>query len=438
MKSNTISWLFSERSFTMSEKRRDNKGRVLQNGESQRKDGKYEFKYVDADGTRRSAYSWKLVDTDKVSKGKRCDISLRELEKRIRRDLEDGINTHSANSKTLNDMFDIYIESKTEIKQSTRTGYKYMYNQFVRNTIGRKRLNTIKYSDIKRFYNSLMTENGFKPSSMDNVNNVIHPTLTMAVRDGYIRTNPSSGVMAEIKKSHCFEKPKRHALTEEQQSLFVDYVANSKQYCHWLPLLTVFLGTGCRVGEVIGLTWDDCDFEENIISINHNLIYRQQDSGRCEMHITTPKTESGKRVVPMVEAVRNALLQEKEKQQMVDRDSDVIDGYTDFVFKNRFGNAHKPQTINRAIKRIYQECNKAEMKRAKEENREPVIIPHFSVHHLRHTFCTRFCENEVDLKIIQEIMGHSDISITMNIYNEATLERKKQSFARLEDKIKIC
>ena len=171
---------------------------------------------------------------------------------------------------------------------------------------------------------------------------------------------------------------------------------------------------------------------------NHNLIYRQQDDGKCEMHITTPKTEAGKRIVPMFEAVRKALLQEKKQQMKHGFNSTVIDGYSGFVFTNRCGYVHNPQTINRAIKRIYKACNEQETERAKKEHRQPVLIPHFSVHNLRHTFCTRFCENETDLKIIQEIMGHSDITTTMNIYNEATKERKQESFARLEGKIKIC
>ena len=421
----------------MSEKRRDCKNRILQNGESQRKDGKYEFKYVDVNGTRRSAYSWKLVATDKVPEGKRCELSLREMEKQIRRDLEDGISTHTANSITLNELFDTYMSTK-ELKQSTRTNYMYMYKNYVSNVIGKRRIGSIKYSDIKKFYNSLILERKFKPNSMEIINTILHPVFTMAVRDGYIRTNPSDGVMAEIKKSHNWEKPKRHALTEEQQALFIDFLTESKTYNHWLPLITVFLGTGCRVGELIGLTWDDCDFTEGIITINHNLVYRQQDSGKCEMHITTPKTESGKRVVPMFQAVRKALLQEKKEQMRNGFNSTIIDGYSGFVFTNRCGYVHNPQTINRAIKRIYTACNEQEIERAKKEHRQPVLIPHFSVHNLRHTFCTRFCENETDLKIIQEIMGHSDITTTMNIYNEATKERKQESFARLEGKIKIC
>ena len=421
----------------MSEKRRDSKNRILQNGESQRKDGKYEFKYVDVNGTRRSAYSWKLVATDKVPEGKRCELSLREMEKQIRRDLEDGISTHTANSITLNELFDTYMSTK-ELKQSTRTNYMYMYKNYVSDVIGKRRIGSIKYSDIKKFYNSLILEKKFKPNSMEIINTILHPVFTMAVRDGYIRVNPSDGVMAEIKKSHNWEKPKRHALTEEQQAKFIDLVANSETYSHWLPLLTVFLGTGCRVGEIIGLTWDDCNFAEGIISINHNLIYRQQDDGKCEMHITTPKTESGKRIVPMFEAVRKALLQEKKQQMKQGFNSTIIDGYSGFIFTNRCGYVHNPQTINRAIKRIYTACNEQEVEQAKKEHRQPILIPHFSVHNLRHTFCTRFCENETDLKIIQEIMGHSDITTTMNIYNEATKERKQESFARLEGKIKIC
>ena len=75
--------------------------------------------------------------------------------------------------------------------------------------------------------------------------------------------------------------------------------------------------------------------------------------------------------------------------------------------------------------------------RAIKEGRAPELLPRFSCHHLRHTFCTRFCENETNLKIIQEIMGHADITTTMDIYNEATKDKKKESFAELEGKIKI-
>lgn len=422
----------------MSEKRKDSKGRILKDGESQREDGRYRYQYMDSRGKRHEVYSWKLVETDRVPPGKRDDISLREKIKQINRDMDDGIKTAANNRITLNEMFDLYMAGKYELKQSTRTNYLYMYKNYVSREIGKKKIAAIKYSDVKAFYNHLIREKGFKPNSMEVINTILHPVFTLAVRDGYIRNNPTDGVMAEIKKGNNWEKPKRHALSEQEQAAFVDYIANSDIYRHWLPLFTVFLGTGCRVGEVIGLRWQDCDFENNTISINHNLIYRQQDHGKCEMHVTTPKTVAGCRTVPMLNEVRKALLQERLKQMQAGGSSAEIDGYTDFVFTNRYGYVHNPQTINRAIERICKAFNEEEAVKAEKERRKPLVIRHFSVHNLRHTFCTRFCENETNIKVIQEIMGHSDISTTMNIYAEATESKKKESFENLQGKIKIC
>lgn len=136
---------------------------------------------------------------------------------------------------------------------------------------------------------------------------LLHSVFTAEVRDGYIRTNPSDGVMAEIKKSHAWEKLKRHALTAREQELFVNFTVQSHQYKHWLPLITVMFGTGCRVGEVLGLRWQDCNFEENIIEINHTLIYRQFLDGTCRFTVTTPKTKTGERIIPMLFDVKEAL-----------------------------------------------------------------------------------------------------------------------------------
>ena len=265
----------------MSDKKRDNKGRILRQGERQREDGRYEYRYKDIKGNTRSIYSWKLVETDKVPNGKKSSQSLRELEKQVRRDVEDELNSFTAHKTTLNAFFDSYIETKYELKQSTRTNYKYMYKKYVHDEIGVKDIASIKYSDIKKFYIHLIKDIGFKPASMEIIHTILHPIFTTAVRDGLIRINPTDGVMAEIKKSHDWEKPKRHALTESQQSAFISYISRNRKYLHWLPVFTVLLGTGCRVGEIVGLRWSDCDFDENLISVNHNLIYRLQDSGKC-------------------------------------------------------------------------------------------------------------------------------------------------------------
>lgn len=133
----------------------------------------------------------------------------------------------------------------------------------------------------------------------------------------------------------------------------------------------------------------------------------------------------------MLDSVKDAFEMLYEEQKENGWSEVEIDGMTGFVFCNRFGNVPNPQSVNRTIKRIVANYNADEEVNAKKERREPVIIHHFSAHHLRHTFCTRLCENETNLKVIQSVMGHKDIQTTMDIYAEATEEKKQESFEKL-------
>lgn len=144
----------------MAKERRDSKNRLLWNGEYQKSDGRYEYRYLDAKGVSRSVYSWTLTQTDRPPKGKQSEMCLREMEKQIERDMQDEIDSFSAQRTSLNDFFDVYIEGKQELKQSTRTNYKYMYRKYVSDTLGKRALKSIKYSDVKKFYNSLIREQG--------------------------------------------------------------------------------------------------------------------------------------------------------------------------------------------------------------------------------------------------------------------------------------
>ena len=107
----------------------------------------------------------------------------------------------------------------------------------------------------------------------------------------------------------------------------------------------------------------------------------------------------------------------------------TIDGYTDFIFVNRFGNTQHQGTLNKAIRRIIRDCNDEVL--LKEED-DPVLLPHFSCHSLRHTFTTRMCEAGVNVKVIQDALGHADISTTLNIYADVTKELKKNEFVGLD------
>lgn len=420
----------------MADKRKDSKGRILRDTEYQKKDGRYEYRYYDHKGDLKSVYSWRLVETDKTPNGKKHTDCLREMEKQIRRDLEDGIIPQD--KLTLDAFWKDYIEVRN-LKQSTRTNYKYMYSKYIQPELGNMNIKNIKYSTIKRLMVILIREKGFKPNSVETIYTILHPIFTTAVRDGLIRINPTDGIMTEIKQDNDWTKDKKHALTVKEQHAFVNFMANSDTYKHWLPLFTALLGTGCRIGEMLGLRWEDLDFKNNLIHINHNLIYRLQDAGNCEFHVTTPKTNAGTRVIPMFADVRKAFNQERLRQMQTNGFcKDEIDGYTNFIWVNRFGNVQSPHCVNRAIQRIVRDYNAYETELAKREKRDAELLPNFSAHILRHTFCTRFCENETDLKLIQEIMGHADITTTMDIYNESNTERKKASFERLEGKIKIC
>lgn len=399
--------------------RKDSRGYALKKGESQRKDGRYVFRYTTIRGEQKAVYAKELSE-------------LRKKEVKIRRAIEDGLDPDRAERITLNELFDEYISQKYDLKQSTLTNYKYMYNHYVRVDFGKRRISKIKYTDVKKFYYSLIMEKGFKPNSMEIVNTLLHPTFTMAVRDGLLRLNPTEGVMTEIKKSHSWEKKKRHALTIPEQKAFTNYIANSEEYRGWYPLFTVMLGTGCRIGEALGLRWDDLDYERRTISINHSLVYYPVGESRNSvLHISKPKTEAGVRTIPMFDTVKDAFEMLHEEQKESGWNDVEIDGMTGFIFCNRFGNVPNPQSVNRAIKRIIADYNAGEEVEAKKQHREAVLLPDFSAHHLRHTFCTRLCEKETNLKVIQSVMGHKDIQTTMDIYAEATEEKKQESFERL-------
>ena len=407
------------------ERRKDNKGRVLRDGESYRpKEDRYMYRYTSTDGKRHAVYAADLNE-------------LRQKEEKIQRDIAGGIRI-GEDSVTLNDIYEMWKQDKNTLKETTKSNYIYMYEHFVKVDFGKRKLRTIRKSDVRRFYNSLLDAKGLKMNTLDSLHTVIHQLFDLALDDCYITKNPSDGVMGECKKAHNLDTPKRHALTIPQQEAFVGFVKDTPKYRHWLPLFTTFLGTGMRVSELVGLRWEDVNFDEGYIEVNHNTVYYQRLEGKCYFSVTTPKTEAGKRIIPMLSEVRHAFEDEKAHQEEVGLKCMAnIDGYTNFIFLNRYGNIHNPQTINRTIKRITLAYNEQEMEKADREDREPVLIPPFSCHNLRHTFCTRYCENETNLKVIQEIMGHRDIATTMEVYAEATKDAKVKSFEGLEGKIKI-
>ena len=403
------------------QKRKDKDRIVLKAGEAQRPNGTYYYRWTGKDGKRHAVYAKTLEE-------------LREKEAQIANDQFIGIKAEARNV-TINEMFDLWCQIKRGLKNNTFENYKYMYNLFARPNFGKSRISTLKKSDVKRFYIQLADDRGLQASTIDSVHTVLHQVLQMAVDDNFIRNNPSDGVLKELKQSRTFNNEKRRALTQPEQNLLLDYLKKHRTYNHWYPIFAVMIGTGLRIGEVAGLRWCDIDLDEGIIDVNHTLVYydhRDENHKKgCYFNINTPKTPNSNRQVPMLDFVKEAFLMEKENQQAIGLQCKVvIDGYTDFIFLNRDGGTFYHGSLNKTIRRIIRDCNLEVLEKGEEE---PVLLPHFSCHSLRHTFTTRMCEAGVNVKVIQDTLGHSDITTTLEIYAEVTKEFKKQEFVGLND-----
>lgn len=409
----------------MAKARKDLKGRALWKGECQRvSDKRYVYTYTDIGGKRRSVYANDLTE-------------LRKKEQQLMRDRFDGIDSAKAHNITLNKMFECYIATKYDLRPNTFHTYKYLYEHYVGEVIGKKKLAELKYSDLLHFYFYLIEQKKLKVRSVEYIHIILHSVFELAIKDEIIRKNPTQGIMAQVKKKTGYSRDTKAPLTVAQQQKFMNFTANDPVHMKYVPLFTFYLGTGCRMGEALGLRWEDVDFENRIIHITHAAKYRPGTDDKAQWMITEPKTKAGIRDIPMIDQVYEALQMERKAQKERGFLSPTISGMTGFIFVNEEGRLRSPEAINRAIDTITRWCNKEEEQKAQEEKRVPIIIPHFSCHVFRHTFCTRFCENETNVKVIQEIMGHANISITMDIYAKATEEKKRQVLADLSKNMRI-
>ena len=393
----------------MAQRTRYDSNRVkLRTGEYQKSDGHYEYRYT-VFGKTYSVYAKNIE-------------ALREKESEILSLKTANQVKFDSRTTTLNAVYCLWKELKRGLRPNTFQNYCYMYEQYVQDGLGRLYIASIKKSDVKRFFNHLADERRLREGTIEAVQTVLHQVFQIAVDDEWIDKNPSDHAIKELKRSHQLDVKKRMALTKEEQDLLLSFLSKNTPNARWYPITAVLLGTGMRVGEATGLRWCDIDFEENMIDVNHTLVYYSNGNHKCKFTINDTKTPASKRLIPMTKAVREAFLLEKEMQEQLDVIcSTTVDGYTDFVFLNRFGGLHSQGTLNKVYKRIIRDCNDTEFLKNESPN---VLIPNFSSHTLRHTFATRLCESGMNIKLIQDILGHSDISTTMDIYTHVTRERR--------------
>ena len=383
--------------------RKDNRGRNLKVGESQRKDGRYMYRYTD----QRTGERITIYDTDLAA--------LREKERQIARDQEDGLVTDQGVKKlTVNALFERYMQAQ-ELAESTRTNYLATWKNHVQNTIGPMRVVQVPPSHIQTFYAGLGKE-GYAHNTIKLIHTLLFPSFDMAVDDDIIRKNPAKDALKDYGKP----AQERVALTVAQQEKLLAFAQQSKVYRKRLPMLQVMLGISCRCSELIGLTWQDVDLERRKVSIGSQLIYKNYGDG-YKFHWATPKTAAGIRTIPMSDMVYHAFEAQKRQNFLLGIPRNVeVEGRSDYIFVSKNGRPLMPSAVNNAIYNLVAAYNRRETALAEAEGREAELIPDISSHNMRHTGCTRMAERNLNVKVVQYVMGHSNSGVTMDVYTHIT------------------
>ncbi|MDE6220033.1 MAG: site-specific integrase [Lachnospiraceae bacterium] len=388
------------------------------------------YRYVDSSGNRKTEYSWRLVETDAHPVSKKRDLSLREKEMQIQKDLMDGISTINS-TITLNELFERYIRTKKRLRQNVKDNYVMMFGKHIKsNYIGNMSIKSINKIDVLNAYEA-MSESGLSNGSIHIMhNNILFPTFQFAVDNDWLRKNP---VKDCIKEYPYDPMNKREALSIKEQKIFTEFIGKDKVYAKYYPIVVLILETALRRGEVLGLTWDNVDLDNEIIMVDHQLYYHSVN-GKYNIKVGNPKTDFSNRIIPLSPKAHAILKSVKGAEYFNSIGSGIeINGYKNFVFLNsRKSNVIIPRQFGDALTAACVKYNKKEKTLAEKEGREPELLPMVTPHILRHTACTRIAESGMDIKVLQTVMGHKKVDVTMNIYNHDDMNRMKKEFQKME------
>ena len=395
----------------MSEKRRDNRNRILRNGESQRADGRYMFKYVDLAGQTKYLYSWRLDRHDKTPAGKQRDLSLREKEKQVEAAIFQQIVPDGGNLTVL-DLVKKYVSLKTGIRHNTEVNYKFAINLIAKEEFGRRRIDKVKLSDAKEWLIKLQKD-GRGYSTIRTVRGVVRPVFQMALEDDLIRRTPFEFQLATVVVN---DSVTREAITRKQERKFLEFVKNDKHFRRYYDGIYILFHTGLRVSEFVGLTVADLDFENRKIHIDHQL----QRNRNMEYIIEDTKTKSGTRLVPMTDDVYDCFQRILSKRKKPKKEP-VNSGYTGFLYLDKNEMPVVALHWEKYFQHICEKYNKIYREQM------PKVTPHVC----RHTFCSNMAKSGMNPKTLQYIMGHSDISVTLNTYTHLGFEDVQEEMGRV-------
>ena len=397
----------------MIEKRRDKKGRVLRNGECQRKDGLYQYDYVDLDGKAKCLYSWKLESGDPLPQGKRKCKSLREKEREVQRNIDDGIVPYGGQLTVLA-LTKKYILQKKGVRESTRAGYKTVTNILEKEEFGAKRIDKVKLSDAKEWLIKLQDQDGRSYSSIHTIRGVLRPAFQMAVDDDLLRKNPFQFELVSVIVN---DSVTRDAITHDEKRKFLEFVKNDKHFCKYYDSIYILFYTGMRISEFVGLTIKDIDLKEKTINIDHQL----QRTSQMQYIIEPPKTEAGIRIIPMQEEVCECfkrIIQNRRKPKV----EPMVGGKVGFLYLDKNEMPMVALHWEKYFQHIVEKYNKI----------YKVQMPKITPHVCRHTYCSHCASSGMNPKHLQYLMGHSDISVTLNTYTHVDFDNVKKEVQSLE------
>ncbi|MCD8154832.1 MAG: site-specific integrase [Clostridiales bacterium] len=391
----------------MSVKRRDHKGRVLRDRESQNKDGRYVYTYS-VNGTKKKLYSWKLEPTDKLPPGKRDCISLREQIAELSQLSFLGIQNTNV---TVIELVEKYLKTRRDVKASTRMNYNTVKNFLSKDSFGQMRIKDIKVSDAKIWLIKLQDVDGKSYSGIHAIRGVLRPAFQMAVDDDILPKNPFNFKLASVIVN---DSVTREALSRKQERDFLEFVKNDNYFNRYYDGIYLLFKTGMRISEFCGLTIRDINLKERTINIDHQLIRVSMD---CLIEET--KTEAGARTLPMTDDVYECC-----KRLLSNRSSPkiepMIDGYSGFLFLDRNNKPMVAMHWEKYFQRIV----------AKYNNIYKVQMPKVTPHVCRHTYCSNMAKSGMNPKTLQYLMGHSDIGVTLNTYTHLGYEDAKEELKK--------
>lgn len=339
---------------------------------------------------------------------------MREKERQIQADLFDQIVSNGGNMTVL-ELVEKYISTKTGVKNSTRTGYQTVINFLKKDPMGKKRIDKVRLSDAKCWLIKLQSEQGKSYSSIHCIRGVLRPAFRLAVDDDLIRKNPFDFQLATVVVN---DSVTREAITKKQERKFLKFIQEDSHYSKYYEEIYILFKTGLRISEFTGLTKSNINFKKHKLIIDHQLLR----TSKMEYIIESPKSESGSRIIPMTMDIENCfrkILENRGNPKV----EPIIEGYSGFLYLDKNGKPMVSLYWEKYFERIVQKYNaiyKVQM---------PKITPHVC----RHTFCSNMAKKGMNPKMLQYLMGHSDISVTLNTYTHIGYEEAKDEMMRVKN-----